>query len=590
MGLGGFGLRSSTRIAQSHEAHERMRQIRQQRELERQLRSAPDIDPFVGSMPQDIYSTPRINPTEAVPMQAPTPAPMGNMEALRPSSPHPPVAPPPVATTTPYAPSPPIQSSPLPAQAAQPMTMDQMVTDVGGGLRPDEQGGLGQQENQWAIEKLKELGAAKKRDRGEYTRLYRQMEESGDLQRLFNSEVGRDALEQLGVRNPYEGRGVSGIAGNIMDTIIPPASAASSRTSMINRPEVSEPAVPEVPQRTHPLFRQQGQSPAPAAPAAAVPDTPTTGFSSPVQADPRWKKALNEKPPQKKPEPVQDITYYQADKDALGAQYKRSMKQTEQLQQHYQSKVDYYSYVANAAKRVGNINLMLQASQMAYGASAEARQALQPHYANMTYMQGMQAVIDMRYGDPSRASQLLTAYAGRGVEIAPAGKNSKGKPVYQVNIDGTEPKMMTENQLADKMQKLFSKQYRDSQAEANAQQQLMALEHQMKLDLEGVKAVNEVMKEIAVVKAKKAHEIDFFNVPTEMGGAITIKTEWDSTGTIPKMSFMKGGEVLTDANGDPIPSITGKEQIVHIFRQLKDKSTFGGTGGLSIDQYLIPNQ
>ena len=131
-------------------------------------------------------------------------------------------------------------------------------------------------------------------------------------------------------------------------------------------------------------------------------------------------------------------------------------------------------------------------AEQAYSNALASRDAVTKLDNSMVYLQGMQGLNDLRFGNnTNRLSQVWSMYSGRDVRIVP-----RSDGLFNIMMDGeTISEGVTQRDVGHLAQLQFDSSYRETVATTASEQSGKLFDHKLDVNLEQIKMLNEVTVE-----------------------------------------------------------------------------------------------
>lgn len=131
-------------------------------------------------------------------------------------------------------------------------------------------------------------------------------------------------------------------------------------------------------------------------------------------------------------------------------------------------------------------------AEQAYSNALASRDAVTKLDNSMVYLQGMQGLNDLRFGNnTNRLSQVWSMYSGRDVRVVP-----RSDGLFNIMMDGeTISEGVTQRDVGHLAQLQFDSSYRDTVAKTASEQSGKLFDHKLDVNMEQIKMLNEVTVE-----------------------------------------------------------------------------------------------
>jgi len=203
-------------------------------------------------------------------------------------------------------------------------------------------------------------------------------------------------------------------------------------------------------------------------------------------------------------------------------------------------------------------------AEQAYSNALASRDAVTKLDNSMVYLQGMQGLNDLRFGNnTNRLSQVWSMYSGRDVRIVP-----RSDGLFNIMMDGeTISEGVTQRDVGHLAQLQFDSGYRDTVAKTASEQSGKLFDHKLDVNMEQIKMLNEV----TVEKLKGRVQI-YLETLKNMGAE--FKAIGDGSG---KGIVQQGGEIYLF---DPMMEKTKPNSDEKYYEPGLKKLTMGEAAGL----------
>ena len=203
-------------------------------------------------------------------------------------------------------------------------------------------------------------------------------------------------------------------------------------------------------------------------------------------------------------------------------------------------------------------------AEQAYSNALASRDAVTKLDNSMVYLQGMQGLNDLRFGNnTNRLSQVWSMYSGRDVRIVP-----RSDGLFNIMMDGeTISEGVSQRDVGHLAQLQFDSSYRDTVAKTASEQSGKLFDHKLDVNMEQIKMLNEV----TVEKLKGRVQI-YLETLKNMGAE--FKAIGDGSG---KGIVQQGGEIYLF---DPMMEKTKPNSDEKYYEPGLKKLTMGEAAGL----------